>query len=407
MMQRADFPIFRNNPELVYLDNAATSQKPQVVIDSIVNFYQNNNSNVHRGIHTLAEKATLEFENARNNIAQFIGADPKEVIFTSGTTESINLIAQMLFENYKDTNEKKTILLSEMEHHSNILPWQLLAGRLSWDIEYVGLTAEYELDLEDLYDKIKKQDVSILSLTHMSNVLGTTNNLDEIFSKVKAISPRTFCIGDGAQYIPHHKFDLTKNNNFDFYVFSGHKIMGPTGIGILYGKKNLLEKLNPSKVGGGMISTVERNSFSTSELPEKFEAGTPNIAGAIGLSEAINYFGQLNEITLENHMAELTKFTLNELNNINELTLYGPQNLKKRGPVFSFSIKGIHPHDIAQILDQDGIAIRAGHHCCQILHREILKIPASARISLYLYNDIEEIKKLSISIKNLITQFIK
>ncbi|MCA9380375.1 SufS family cysteine desulfurase [Candidatus Dojkabacteria bacterium] len=404
-MQKTDFPIFRNYPELVYLDNAATSQKPQAVIDAVKDFYENKNSNVHRGIHSLAERATLEFENARNNIAQFIGADPIEVIFTSGTTESINLIAQMLFEHYENTNEKKTILLSEMEHHSNILPWQLLAGRLGWELEYVRLTSEYELDLEDLIDKIKKRDVSILSLTHMSNVLGTINNLDEIFSKVKNISPRTFCIGDGAQYIPHHKFDLTKNNNIDFYVFSGHKIMGPTGIGILYGKKKLLETLNPSKVGGGMISKVERNSFSTSELPEKFEAGTPNIAGAIGLSAVINYFSELNESKVENHMSELTNFTLNELNNIDELTLYGPQNLIKRGPVFSFSIDGIHPHDISQILDQDGIAIRAGHHCCQILHREILKIPASARVSLYLYNDIEEIKKLSISIKKLITQF--
>jgi len=404
-MNKSDFPIFNNNPDLVYLDNSATTQKPQVVIDSIVDFYQNYNSNVHRGIHKLAETATIEFENARGNIAQFVGAKPEEIIFTSGTTESMNILAQILFEHFKDSKGKKTILLSEMEHHSNILPWMMLAGNLGWNIEYVKLTEEYELNLESLYDAIKKNDVSILSLTHMSNVLGTINNLDAIFSEVKSISPDTFCIGDGAQYVPHHKIDLSNSKSIDFYAFSGHKMMGPTGIGVLYGKKNLLEKLNPSKVGGGMISTVKRNSFTTAELPEKFEAGTPNIAGAIGLSKSVDYIKRQDTLEIEKHMSELTRFTLDELRNIKELTLYGPPVFEKRGPVFSFSIEGIHPHDIAQILDQDNIAIRAGHHCCQILHRETLKIPASSRASLYIYNDIENVKRLSNSIKKLITQF--
>lgn len=404
-MLKSDFPIFKNNPDLVYLDNSATTHKPQVVIDSMVDYYGNYNSNVHRGIHKLAEKATLEFENSRNNIAKFIGARPEEIIFTSGTTESMNLLAQVIFEYFKDSKGKRTILLSEMEHHSNILPWMLLAGKLGWEIDYVKLTDEFNLDLDDLFDKIYEQDVSILSLTHMSNVLGTINNLDEIFSRAKTISPDTFCIGDGAQYVPHHKIDLSRSTSIDFYAFSGHKIMGPTGIGVLYGKKELLEKLNTSKVGGGMISTVKRNSFTAAELPEKFEAGTPNIAGAIGLSKAVDYLKRQDTLEIEKHMSELIKFTINEFKDVNELTLYGPQNPDNRGPVFSFSIEGIHPHDIAQILDQDDIAIRAGHHCCQILHRETLKIPASARASLYIYNDIEDVKRLSDSIKKLITQF--
>jgi cysteine desulfurase/selenocysteine lyase len=404
-MHKADFPIFQNNPDLVYLDNSATSQKPKAVIASIANFYENYNSNVHRGIHRLAEKATYEYENARSNIAEFLGADSDEIIFTSGTTESLNLISQMLLEHYQEENKKKTILLSEMEHHSNILPWLLLAGKLDWEIDYVKLTDVFELDLDLLYDILKNKNVSILSLTHMSNVLGTINNLGAIFSRVKSISPDTICIGDGAQFVPHHKVSLKTDPSIDFYVFSGHKVMGPTGIGILYGKKSLLEKLNPSKVGGGMITTVERHSFSTAELPEKFEAGTPHIAGAIGLSEAVKYLKDSNPIEIENHMSDLIKFTLTELNNINEITLYGPQNSDRRGPVFSFSIDGIHPHDIAQLLDQDGIAIRAGHHCCQILHRETLKIPATARASLYFYNDNADIKKLSNSLKSIISKF--
>lgn len=404
-MNKIDFPIFHNNPDLVYLDNSATTQKPKAVIDSITNFYENYNSNVHRGIHKLAEKSTQEFEKARIDLAKFIGANPKEIVFTSGTTESLNLLSQMLYSLFKDTKEKRIILLSEMEHHSNILPWMILAKKLKWDVEYIKLTEDYELDLEDLHKRIKERNVSILSLTHTSNVLGMINNLDEIFSKVKKSSSDTICVGDGAQYVPHHRINLSKSNNIDFYAFSGHKIMGPTGIGVLYGKINHLEKLKPTKVGGGMISTVNRNSFTYADLPEKFEAGTPNISGAIGLAAAVNYFEQWNSLEVEKHMSEMIQLALNELNNIDEVTLYGPQNLEKRGPVFSFSIDGIHPHDIAQLLDQDDIAIRAGHHCCQILHRETLKVSATSRASLYIYNDTEDIIKLSNSIKNIITKF--
>lgn len=404
-MNKSDFPIFRNNPGLIYLDNSATTQKPQAVIASIANFYENYNSNVHRGIHKLAERSTLEFENARQSIAEFIGVNADEIIFTSGSTESLNMVSQMLFEYFHETKEKKTILLSEMEHHSNILPWMLLAGKLGWEIDYVKLTKDYELDLEDLFEIVRTKNVSIISLTHMSNVLGTINDIDDIFSRIKTISTNTVCIVDGAQYIPHHKLDLKSSNNIDFYVFSGHKVMGPTGIGILFGRKSLLKRLNPPKVGGGMISNVQRNSFTTAESPEKFEAGTPNISGAIGLSEAVKYIKESNTIEKEKYMSELIKLTMTELNNINELTLYGPQNTDKRGPVFSFSIDGIHPHDIAQLLDQDGIAIRAGHHCCQILHKETLKIPATARASLYFYNDIADIKKLSQSLKGIISKF--
>lgn len=404
-MHKTDFPIFKNNPSLVYLDNSATTQKPQVVIDSIVEFYENYNSNVHRGIHRLAERATAAYEHARENIADFIGAKPEEIIFTSGTTESINLITLMLANFFQEDSSGKTILLSEMEHHSNILPWIQLAKRLNWNVEYVKVNSGYELDIVDLNDKIEENNVSIISLTHMSNVLGTINNLDEIFKLVKTISPDTICVADGAQFIPHHRINLSKSVNIDFYSFSGHKMMGPTGIGVLFGRKSLLKLLQPVKVGGGMIAKVEKVSYTTADIPEKFEAGTPNISGAIGLSAAIDYLEQLNSKEIENQMKQLINYTYYELTQLEELTLFGTDNLENKGPVFSFDIQGVHPHDIAQLLDQDNIAVRAGHHCCQILHREIINKPATARASLYLYNDIEEINKLITSIKKIISQF--
>ncbi len=404
-MNKSDFPIFENNPELVYLDNAATSQKPQVVIDAITDFYTHTNANVHRGIHTLAEEATILYENSRYLISNFLGVDSSEIIFTSGTTESINLIAQMLFEHYiSSKSRKKTILISEMEHHANLIPWQELAQRLDWDIEYVRVKDNYELDENDLSSKLKPE-TAIIALSHMSNVLGTIIDATSICKKAKAVNPEIITVIDGAQYIPHHKLDLGSSKDIDFYCFSGHKMLGPTGIGVLYGKKEILEQLEPAKFGGGMISKVERDSSSWAELPEMLEAGTPNIAGAIGLGAAINYLENLDSKELLKHMHELSKYTLNKLQEIPELKLFYPEKQSSVSTIFSFAVKGIHPHDVAQLVDNDGIAVRAGHHCCQILHREILKVPATTRVSLYFYNENDDIDKLGNSIKSIVTRF--
>jgi cysteine desulfurase / selenocysteine lyase len=404
-MIKKDFPIFTNHPELVYLDNAATTQKPTQVIEAIKNYYENSNANVHRGIHKLAEESTILYENSRQKVADFIGASPDEVIFTSGTTESINLIADILCQYNSDNTTTKTILLTELEHHSNILPWQKIAEILKWKIEYVKVDDKFALDLTDLKYKLNTNDVSIFALTNMSNVTGTIISLEDVSKHVKTNSPDTLIVVDGAQYLPHHRIDLSKLPNIDFYAFSGHKMMAPTGIGVLYGKKSLLDKFEPMKRGGGMINKVEREHSTYSDIPEKYEAGTPNIEGAIGLASAIDYLIKNIDNSLIDNMSSLSSHTLDSLLSIPELTILGPQDSNNRGPVFSFSIKNIHPHDVAQFLDNDNIAVRAGHHCTQILHREVFNLPATTRASLYYYNEKNDINKLVESLKKLITTF--
>ena len=404
IMNKSDFPIFTTHPKLVYLDNAATSQKPQIVIDSIRDFYTSANANVHRGIHKLAEQSTLLFEHSRQTIADYIHAEKEEIIFTSGTTEALNLIAQMLTLKYENVNEQKVILLSEMEHHANILPWQLMGSRLGWKLEYIKTDSGYRLDLKGLQAKLNS-NTAILALTQMSNVLGTINPVDEICSIAKSKSPQITTVIDGAQYLAHDRINLTESNNIDFYAFSGHKMLGPTGIGVLYGRQELLNSLEPVKRGGGMITKVDRDHSEWAELPEKFEAGTPNIEGAIGLAAAIEYLSSLNHAELSRHLKELNRHMLNQLKTIPELKLYGPSTDSDRGSVFSFSIEGIHPHDLAQLLDEDDIAVRAGHHCAQILHREVIKAVATTRASLYFYNESEDIDKLVESLKKIILRF--
>lgn len=406
-MNKSDFPIFDAYPELVYLDNAATSQKPNMVIDSIVEFYYTKNANVHRGIHKLAEKATLEFEASRQIVADYLNVKSTEIVFTSGTTESINILSKMLSIAMKNLKDKKTILVTEMEHHSNILPWQLVCDELGWKIEYLGLTKDFELDTEELKNKLQSNNIAVFAFTHMSNVLGTINDVSKICKIVKEISKETITVVDGAQYLPHSCFDLGHSNDIDFYAFSGHKMLGPTGIGVLFGRQELLNRLEPAKRGGGMISVVNRAASTWADSPEKFEAGTPNIADAIGLGSAIKYLKALETEMYKQHMAKLTKYTYEKLSELPEIKLFGPQMNVKRGPVFSFTIEGIHPHDLAQILDQDDIAIRAGHHCTQILHREVLHIPASNRASLMFYNNITDIDRLSKSLKSAIVKFKK
>lgn len=402
-MNKSDFPIFKNHPKLVYLDNAATSQKPQVVIDAITDFYTNANSNVHRGIHKLAERATILYENSRKTVAGFLGVESDNIVFTSGTTEGINLIVGMIANSPFARKKSQSILLSEMEHHSNIVPWQQLAKKLGWTVEFIKITDEFRLDEDDLKNKLKK-DTSVLALTHMSNVLGTINNIEELCSYAKSINPEILTVIDGAQYIPHHKVDLGKLKTVDFYCFSGHKMLGPTGIGVLYGRKELLEQLDPAKFGGGMIAKVERKKSTWAELPEKFEAGTPHIAGAIGLAAAVRYLEKIDRKKLDDHMGELSAYTVESLRSLPEVTLFQPDQ-KEVNTIFSFTVKSMHPHDVAQLLDQDDVAIRAGHHCCQILHRETLKIPASCRASIYFYNDKHDIDKLADSLKNIVNRF--
>ena len=406
-MKKSDFPIFDTYPNLVYLDNAATSQKPQIIIDTISDFYKTSNANVHRGIHKLAEKATLAYEESRRTIADYLNVYTNEVLFTSGTTESLNLVSNMLTLANKNVEMKRTVLVTEMEHHSNLLPWQHMCEELGWQIEYLGLTADFKLDIEDLRIKLRKNDVAIFAFTHMSNVLGTINDVSKICKVVKELTKETITVVDGAQYLPHARFNLGQNQDIDFYAFSGHKMLGPTGVGVLFGRQEMLNKLEPVKRGGGMISVVNKTAATWAESPEKFEAGTPNIADAIGLGIAIEYLKALDPGILKQHMSELTAYTYEKLTEIHEIKLFGPQMGFERGPVFSFTVEGIHPHDLAQILDHDDIAIRAGHHCTQILHREVLHIPASNRASLMFYNSTSDIDRLSESLKAAIIKFKK
>lgn len=399
-MYKKDFPIFKKQPDLIYFDNAATSQKPFQVINRIVEFYETQNANVHRGLYSLSEKATGLYEEAREEIAGFINADPNEVIFTSGTTQSLNILADML---KPELRKDESILLTDMEHHSNILPWQRIISTGKNTIGYVSLDNTFQLDMEDLKTKLKKFKVKILSLAYMSNVLGTINPIKEIIKITRKISPGTLVVIDAAQAVPHIQIDV-KELDADFLVFSGHKMLAETGIGVLFGKLKHLNRLKPTVTGGGMIEKVERTRSTFQKTPWKFEAGTPNLSGALSLAEAVRYLKpKLEEITICDY--KLSEYMHSKLSEINEVTIYGPANPINRGPVFSISIKNIHPHDLAQLLDESNIAIRAGHHCAQILHREVLRIPATARASLYIYNTTEEIDKFLFVLKSIISKF--
>tara|TARA_Y100000590_G_scaffold465959_1_gene639808 strand:- start:257 stop:1465 length:1209 start_codon:yes stop_codon:yes gene_type:complete len=379
---REDFPIF-NNQKIIYFDNASTTQKPQSVIDSITNFYTNYNANVHRGTYQIAESATKKYELARNKIANFINANNDEIIFTKSTTESINLIAYSLgINNYIDGDE---IIISEMEHHSNIVPWQIISKKFNIKIKYIPLLNDGTLDINSL-SKLITPRTKLLSITHMSNVLGTRNPIEDIIAIAK--KNNIDILIDGAQSISHISIDV-KKINCDYFVFSGHKIMGPTGIGVLYGKKQKLNRLNPFLGGGHMINEVSMNDFSFNDTPWKFEAGTPNIAQAIGLGEAIKYYTQNIDEKAHHYTKNLFNYLVQKLNSIPEITLY-PNKISTNGPVISFTVNKIHAYDIAKLLDTFGICIRAGHHCAQpILDK--YKVKSVNRISLYFYNTKEEI----------------
>lgn len=397
-MKKADFPIFKNNSDLVYLDSAATSQKPASVIEAVKSYYENDNANVHRGIYELSERATEKYEAARSKVAGFIGAEADELVFTAGVTSALNQVAQGFAPTYLTRDGSETILLTEMEHHSNLVPWQRIAKQFNCRLEYVPVTKSYRLNYKEMHKILKQQNVKIVALTHMSNTLGTINSLEEIVPVIRKLSAQAIIVVDGAQAAPHLPVNV-KELDVDFYAIAGHKMLGPTGIGALYAKKYLLEKMEPLLTGGGMISKVERETTQWAEAPHKFEAGTPNIAGAIVLAAAATYLQDLGYEKIQQHEAEIITYALEKFKQTEKVTLFGPDDTKNRGAVFSFEIEGIHAHDVAQILDEEGVAVRAGHHCNQILMRDVLNTPSTARASFYIYNEKEDVDKLFAAIE--------
>jgi cysteine desulfurase/selenocysteine lyase len=389
---RADFPILQQEHhagvKLIYLDNAASSQKPLKVIAALDDYYRRYNANVHRGVHKLSEEATAAYEDARKKIRRFISAASKrEIIFTRGTTESINLVAQ----SWGRANLKPgdVVLSTVMEHHSNIVPWQLLVAEKGFTLRYIPVLDNGTLDLETFAALLRSEPVKLVAVAHMSNVLGTINPVEEMARM--AHEAGALILVDGAQSVPHMPVDV-QALDVDFLAFSGHKMCGPTGVGVLYGKRDLLEAMPPWMGGGDMISTVRLEGSTWNELPYKFEAGTPNIAQAIGLGYAVDYLTELGIDKVRSHEEAISQYTLERLSEVPELTLYGPE-ADKKGAVATFTFANIHPHDLAQMLDAEGIAIRAGHHCAMPLH-DHFHLPATARASFYLYNKPAEVDAL-------------
>ena len=378
---RKDFPILDqivNDEPLVYLDNAATTQKPKAVLEAVNRYYQEDNANVHRGVHTLAERATASYEAARETVRRFINASStKEVLFTRGTTTGLNWIGRFAEEILEEGDE---VLISIMEHHSNILPWQEACRKTGAKLVYAYLK-DGGLDLEDFREKLTDR-TKFVSITHASNVLGVINPIQELAQL--AHEKGAIMVVDGAQSVPHMKIDVQKLDA-DFFVFSGHKMAGPTGIGVLYGKEHYLNQMSPVEFGGEMIDFVYEQSATWKELPWKFEAGTPNMAGAIGLAAAIDYLEAIGMDAIEHHEQDLIAYVFPKLQAIEALKIYGSQDLAKRSGVISFNLGDLHPHDLATALDYEGVAVRAGHHCAQPLI-QYLEVPATARSSFYLYN---------------------
>ena len=393
---RADFPIFKNNPDLIFLDNASTTQKPQQVIDTLTHYYENYNSNIHRGIYTIAEKATAAYEETRDKVAAFIGTEDRQsIVFTRGTTESINLVASSWGQNLKPGDE---VLITEMEHHSNIIPWQLICEKTGASLKYIPISEDGTLDLSNTGTYFTEK-TKIVCVIHQSNVFGTINPIAEIVKMAHDVG--ALVLVDGAQSVPHHSVDVSKLG-CDFFAFSGHKMMGPTGVGVLYTKPALLEEMNPFMGGGEMIREVSMEKSTWNDIPWKFEAGTPNIAQVIGMGAAIDYINEIGLQSIADYEKELLSYTKEKLQNIPGLSIYG--KAKEKGAVISFNIGKIHPHDVAHILDTSGIAIRAGHHCAQPIMKR-LSVPATNRASFYLYNTFEEIDSLIESLTKTVDLF--
>ena len=387
---RKDFPILQrkvhNGKTLVYFDNAATAQKPIQVIDSIRNYYLNYNSNIHRAVHQLAEEATAAYEMTRDKVAKFINVkNREEIVFVRGTTEAINLVAYSWGR--QNVQKGDIVVTTEYEHHSNIVPWQLLTKEKEAKLEYIGVDDNGELILDQLDAYLETGRVKLVTFSQMSNVLGTISNTDEIIRMCHKKGVKVLV--DGAQSVPHLKVDIQKMD-CDFFAFSAHKMLGPTGVGVLWARKEILENMQPFNGGGDMIREVHKYETTWNDLPYKFEAGTPNIADVIGFSAAIDYLENIGMDKVREHEIELTKYALDKLSAIKGIILYGTPDMKKRGGVISFNLGDIHPHDLATIIDEDGVAIRSGHHCAQVL-MERLDVSATSRASFYIYNTKEEV----------------
>ena len=388
---RADFPVLQREVHpgvpLIYMDSAATSQKPNAVLEAMDDYYRSFNANVHRGIHTLAEEATASYEGARVRIGKFINArSHREVIYTRNTTEALNIVTQSWGR--ANLSADDVVILTEMEHHSNLVPWQMLAGEIGIRLEFIPVTDEGLLDLDE-FENLLALKPKVVAFTHVSNVLGTINPVAEIAARAHAAG--ALVVIDGAQAVPHMPVDV-QDLDVDFYAFSGHKMCGPTGIGILWGREALLDAMPPFLGGGDMIKRVRLREFVTNSLPHKFEAGTPAIAECIGLGAAVDYLSAIGMDAIRAHEHEIISYALERLEEVPGLTVFGPSASEKGGAA-AFTFDGVHPHDVAQVLDRRGIAVRAGHHCAMPLH-ERFELVATARASFYLYNSTDEVDQL-------------
>ena len=388
---REDFPILHrqvHGKPLVYLDNAATTQKPHQVIDALVNYYTRYNANIHRGIHALAEEATAAYEEVRARTARFINApSSRSIVFTRNATEALNLVAHAW--GHAQLKRGDEILLTEMEHHSNLVPWQLLAKATGASLSFVGITDDGYLKLDELEQKCTRK-TKLVAVTHMSNVLGTVNPIERIIAQ--AHTQGAVVVIDAAQSAPQRRLDI-QQLGCEFLAFSAHKMLGPTGVGILAAKEELLESMEPFLGGGEMISDVHLDHATWNEIPWKYEAGTPNIADVIAFGNALAYLERLGLERIQAHEQELLAYAIKRLGEIDDVVLYGPAELRDRGGVVSFNLNGLHPHDVGTVLDQEGVAIRAGHHCAKPLMRR-LGVAATARASFYVYNTLEEVDRL-------------
>ncbi len=403
---RQDFPVLSMlvyGKPLVYLDNAATSQKPSSVIQTLVDYYEGYNSNVHRGVHALSMESTHRYEEAREKIARFIGAQSSEnLIYVRNTTEGINLVANTWAR--ANLNPGDEILTTEMEHHSNLVPWQQIASAKNAVLRFIPVTEEGTLDLSEI-DTLINHRTKLVAMTHMSNVLGTINPVKDLTAKAHAVGAHVLI--DAAQSVPHLPVDVT-DLDCDFFAFSSHKMLGPTGIGALYVKSEVLEQMEPFLTGGDMVQEVTYQAATWNDLPMRFEAGTPNIAGSIGFGAAVDYLEALGMENVHQHETEITQYALEALKELaEEFTFYGPTDPARRGGIVSFSSPQIHPHDLGTILDQAGIAIRSGHHCAMPLVRERLGVAATARASFYVYNTTEEVDLLVATLKDALRYFSK
>jgi cysteine desulfurase/selenocysteine lyase len=388
---RSDFPILKrkvNGKRLVYLDNAATTQKPLQVIEALTNFYSNHNSNIHRAVYRLSEEATESYESSRRKVAEFVGASSKELVFVRGTTEATNLVRFAWGERFLRKGD--IIVTTLLEHHSNIVPWQLLAERVGASLKFVGLHDDGTLDLGSL-ETLLAEAPALVTVTHVSNVLGTINDVKKICAKARRAGAMSLV--DGAQSAPHMPVDV-HSLGCDFFAFSGHKMLGPTGIGALVGRKELLEEMDPFQGGGEMIREVLLDHSTWNDVPYKFEAGTVNIAGAIGLGAAVDYLESLGMESVRSHESSVLQYAIDALSRIKGFRPYGPGDHERRAGVLSFNLGDIHPHDLATVLDEGGVAIRSGHHCAQPLMRW-LGVSATGRASFYVYNSLDDVDALA------------